>query len=85
MTTPRQDMRRLGWVNLCHYSITQKGGTAKILIRVRGAPGKKRYRKLSAKGPRGEIVAHSFNNRSVFIQFKAAELLTSMHAVRTDT
>lgn len=84
MTTPRQDMRRLGWVNQCQATIKQKGGNAKILIRVQGTPGKKRTRRLSAKGPCGEIVAHSFNNKLVFIQHKADELLTSLLAIRAD-
>lgn len=85
MTTPRQDMRRLMWISECHDAITKKGANARIVIRIQGTTDKKETRRLSAKGPRGQIVAFGFDHNSLYVNFKAAELLTSMHAVRTNT
>ena len=75
-------MKRLQWVNQCHYSIKLLGANTKTMIKVRGTPGKEHYRRLSAKGPRGKITADTFDQKSIFILFSAAKLLTSLHAAR---
>jgi len=38
-------------------------------------------RRLCRRGPRGEIIMHSFNNKKIYVQFGAPELKTSMEEI----
>jgi hypothetical protein len=82
MATPRQDLKRLKLIDSCHDAIVKKGAHARIIIRMPGTANKCVTRRMSANGPRGEVVTHTRDGKKAFVMFKAAELLTSMEVIR---
>ena len=82
MSTLRQDMKRFKIVNRCHDAIVRQGAHARIIIRMPGTVNRCVTRRMSASGPRGEVVTHTRDGKKALVMFKAAELLTSMEVIR---
>ena len=82
MATPRQDLKRLKLIDSCHDAIVRRGAHARIIIRMPGTTSRCVTRRMSANGPRGKILAHSYDGKSMVMMFEAAKLLTSLEVIR---
>lgn len=85
MATPKQDLKRLKIITACHRDIRAKGAHARIVIRMPGLPRGQTRRRLSAKGPRGRILARTHDHKKILVMFKADQLLTSLEVIRNDS
>jgi hypothetical protein len=54
------------------------------MIMMPGTPRGATARRLSAKGPRGQIIAQTYNQKTMWVMFKADQLLTSLEVIRND-
>lgn len=82
MATVTQDMKRFQLIEGCMESIHRHGAFARITIILPGTTNSCRKRRISAKGPRGDIIMHTVDKKGVLVQFAAAPLLTSMEVIR---
>ena len=82
MTTPKQDLKRLKIIEDRHNNIRIKGAHARIVIRMPGTQRGATRRRLSAKGPRGQITTQTHDQKKILVMFKAAQLLTSLEVIR---
>lgn len=82
MTTPKQDMKRLKIIDLCHFLIRTRGAKHKIIIMMPCTQTKLKTRRFSAKGPCGRTLTRIYSNKKILVMFKADELLTSLEVIR---
>lgn len=85
MTTPKQDLKRLKRIEFCHNHIRAKGAHARAVLRLPGTQIRAATRRISAKGPRGQIIAQTHDGKKILVMFKAGELLTSLEVIRNDS
>jgi len=85
MTTPKQDLKRLKIIETCHTHICAKGAKQRVVIVMPGTPRGAARRRFSAKGPRGQIITQTHDNKKVLVMFKADKLLTSLEEIRHDS
>lgn len=82
MATVKQDMKRFQLIEGCKEAIRRHGALARITIILPGTTNRLRKRRVSAKGPRGDIIMHTVDKKRALVQFAAAPLQTSMEAIR---
>lgn len=81
MLSVRQEARLLHIIRLCHDQIKRRGAHTEIAINIPGTWRKTNMRRLSSKGPHGEIIFETHNGKELFVLFKAAPLLTSLEEI----
>jgi DNA-binding NarL/FixJ family response regulator len=82
MTTPKQDLKRLKTIEVCHNHVRAKGPKPRVVIMMPGTPGRQTRRRFSAKGPRGQIITLTHDQKKILVMFKADQLLTSLEVIR---
>jgi hypothetical protein len=50
-----------------------------------GTPREAARRRFSAKGPRGQIITQTHDQKKILVMFKADQLLTSLEVIRNDS
>jgi hypothetical protein len=82
MATVTQDMKRFQLIDGCRDVIRRRGAHGFILLKLPATANSPQRRRISAKGPLGDTIAHTISGEKAFVVFSAAELLTSMEVIR---
>lgn len=82
MATVKQDMKRFQLINGCQDAIRLRGAKATITLKMPGTMNNCQKRRISAKGPWGEIIMYTNDGKKVLATFEAAPLLASMEVIR---
>lgn len=78
----KQHMRINKIIDLCHAQITRQGAHARIVLRIPGTLAHTKRRRLSAKGPYGQIVTATHDGKKLLVMFRAESLITSLEEIR---
>lgn len=66
----------------CERAIGRDGGLAEVVLAVPGKRDKNTHKRLFPKGPKGKIIAQTFDGRKLIVVFVAAEVKTKLEEIR---